>query len=163
RRRPAQAALLVAGLLLIVLLGPGSFWLLSERQAKDTARAEADLADRLHKAEGEQGEHNARGQRYHILLARVSQRKIPTPPGWAWGGRKDGRGAAAWPGREGVRNQEELASAAAACRGGVDARPTRTLVEDFPAGSMAFSPNGKLLAVGQQFKLDGPKPIAMLR
>src|SRR5262249_27404012 len=161
RRRPTQAALLVAGLLLAVLLGPGSFWLLSERQAKESACAQADQADRLRKAEGKQAQHNARVQRYHVLLARLRQRNVTTPLGWTWEGLKDVREAAALPGLEGVRSEEELASAAAACFGGVDVRSTRVLVEDFPAGSMAFSPDGKVLAVGQ-FKVHGPRTTATL-
>src|SRR5262249_57269940 len=114
-----------------------------------------DLADRLHKAEVEQGEHKARVQRYHVLLARIRQRNVTTPLGWTWEGLKDVREASALPGLEGVRSQEELASAAAACFGGVDVRQSRVLVEDFPAGSMAFSPDGKVLAVGQ-VKVHGP-------
>src|SRR5262249_53222121 len=81
--------------------------------------------------------------------------------GWTWEGLKDVRAAAALPGLEGVRSQEELASAAAACFGGVDVRRTRDLIKDFRAGSMAFRPDRKGLAVGQ-VQVHWPRTTATL-
>src|SRR4029077_16391828 len=81
------------------------------------------------------------------LLSEMRERLRKREPGWTWEILREVEEAAALP--EARENQAELRSIAASCLGGVDLRPGPTLAEGFPAYRVAFSPDGKLLALVQ--------------
>lgn len=147
RRRPALTALVVLSLTVAFIVPPGWFWYsinLQSSEARNQAAEESARQDRLARHAAEQ---NASTQRYFGLLHRLKQRNGQKPLGWTWAGLGDLKELAKidTPARDPV----ELRSEAATLFAGVDLRETGVLTNDFSAYCLAFSPDGKSLAAGQ--------------
>ena len=97
-------------------------------------------------------EERARQEKYQALLASVREARANPYPGWT----RDGvdRIATASEIRPAVLGEAELRSEAVACWVRPDLSRIATLAPDFHAVSLAYSPDGRLLALGQ-FKTHG--------
>jgi WD40 repeat protein len=133
RRRPVVACLAALTVLSLLALLGSAFWFTAHLGA---ARGEAAAARRV-----------ASTQDYHARLHRVRECAARHRPGWAWAGLDDLEHAAHLD--TPARDVLELRAEAAACLGGIDLRPCGTAAEDFNAARLAFSPDGRRLALGQ--------------
>jgi hypothetical protein len=130
RRRPDLAALgtlaAVAVLALVIVGG----WL-SVRLA--VSRAENEAARRV--------------QEYFAVIDRARHRRSEPRVGWTGESLAELAGATQLP--PAADRLPELRTEAAACLSAVDLRQVRTLSEDFPVYDLAYSPDGRLLAVSR--------------
>jgi eukaryotic-like serine/threonine-protein kinase len=108
-----------------------------ERTARKKAESEREAADIAR--------HEASTQRYHRLVNGVAKRLESPTAGWTWESLADLRAAGELDTPS--RSSEELRSAAAKCLAGTDLRAIGTLGEGTSPSWLAFSPDGKLLAV----------------
>jgi WD40 repeat protein len=147
RRNPASAALALVSAAALLLLLPGALWyhlrLAAARNAEQTAN---DLAAAARKAEAAARE-AATLRQYYALLHRVRERNAARRLGWTWANLRDLELAARL--ETAARDPVELRSEAADSLAGVDLRDKGVLLRDFSAFVLAFSPDGKTLAVGQ--------------
>jgi eukaryotic-like serine/threonine-protein kinase len=147
RRHPTSASLLALSGLILLLVLPS--WLGYERSLAESARRQKyaeELAQHEQNAR-QAADENASTQRYFGLLNQVRQRSGQKPLGWTWAGLKDLAEAA----RLNIRARDlvDLRSEAATLLAGVDLREKTILTDCFSAYCLAFSPDGKYLAAGQ--------------
>jgi WD40 repeat protein/tRNA A-37 threonylcarbamoyl transferase component Bud32 len=133
RRNPALAGLTaVAIAAVLAAVGVGGW--LSFRLA--VSRAETQAAEQV-----------AATQEFFTILERARQRRLDPRPGWTRESLADLHRAGALP--PAADYLLELRTEAAACLSGVDPRPVRTFSDDFPVYAVAYSPDGRRLALGR--------------
>jgi WD40 repeat protein len=132
RRRPATAALAAVALLALAAIPAVAIWysdrLQDESDARHVAEAEAAAGD------------------FVAVLEQVRQRRLERPPGWAAENLAAVRRAADLP--LAGRYEAGLRTEAIAALTAVDPGPPRILAPGFNAYAAAFSPDGRLLALG---------------
>jgi serine/threonine protein kinase/WD40 repeat protein len=147
RRRPTSASFLALSCLFLLIALPT--WLGYERSLAESGRRQkhAEKVAQHEQNARQAAEENASTQRYFGLLNQVRQRSSQKPLGWTWEGLKDVAEAA----RLSIpaRNLVDLRSEAATLLAGVDLREKTVLADSFNAYCLAFSPDGKYLAAGQ--------------
>src|SRR5262245_15694889 len=152
RRWPARAALLGSSLLLAFVVLPGWLWYQARLdQAQDRAR----LIEEARKA----AEEAAQVQKFYRLLFQVKERRIRRPAGWTWDNRDELRRAVNL--NPSDDNLPTLRSEAAACLAGIDLRLKQAVAPGFTARPVAFSPDGRLLALAESLSR-GPLPLRVL-
>jgi WD40 repeat protein len=147
RRNPSWAMLQAVACLVILVVLPGWWWFhlsLAEADRRQAAAVEAIERERQARLAAEV---IANTQHYYSLLHRTQQRNMQKPLGWTWAGLADIAEAA----RLDIpaRNIVDLRSEAATLLAGVDLREKTVLADSFNAYCLAFSPDGKYLAAGQ--------------
>jgi WD40 repeat protein len=147
RRNPALAGLLALGALVLLVVPPVVVWY-ETRLAydRDLARQQENTVAALRRAE-QAARDAAATQQYFARLNRVRQRRAEPAPGWTWHNLADLADLA----RSGasVRDPVELRQELAASLGSVDLRRQAVLADGMEANRVAFSPDGKYLAVTQ--------------
>ena len=134
-RRPMEAAVTVAIGIAIVCLMLVAWYGIQLRDAEKVAAVEIK-ASRLAAATRE----------YHALVAQVRDARVRLQPGWTWSGLANLRRAALLP--TPTRDSLQLRSEAAACLAAFDVREAALLAKGVAAYCLAFSPDGKRLAIG---------------
>jgi WD40 repeat protein len=147
RRNPSWALLLTLACLVAFVVLPSWQWFRVSLEEADQRNMAAEQEIGREKNARRAAEENAKNQRYYSLLNRVRQRNLQRPLGWTWAGSADIAEAA----RLDIpaRNWVDLRTEAATILVGVDVREKKVLAEDFNAYCLAFSPDGKFLAAGQ--------------
>lgn len=126
RRRPRAAALTLGAVLLIVAAPSTLLWY----------SLRLDEARRIGST-----------QEFFSLLNQVRQRQADPAPGWTWENLDDLRRAARLPAA--AQHGPELRTSAAAALSTFDLRRARTVAEGFRAYASAYTPDGRLLALGE--------------
>jgi eukaryotic-like serine/threonine-protein kinase len=137
RRRPALAALLGLGAAVLLALG-GAAWRMRELAGEAQERGRDLRATRK----------TAEVNRYHSLVFRAQEAMNSRPLGWVDQALKDLGEAASLPTE--ARDPVVLRSLVARCLAGIDLRRAAVLAEGVDAFCLAFSPDGRLLAVGDR-------------
>jgi WD40 repeat protein len=147
RRHPTAASLAALSLLFIAVVLPG--WLWQHWAMLDSAarQEQAELIAAQEQKARQAAEENARTQRYFGLINRVRQRSSQRPLGWTWAGLGELAEAARL--ETPARDLVDLRSEAATLLAGVDLREKAVLAQSFTAYCLAFSPDGKYVAAGQ--------------
>jgi WD40 repeat protein len=140
RRRPAVAALLG-----VLVLGGATAWRY-EGQLREADKRAAVEAERRQAAE-----EIAALQRYFLLTSSVRERALDPRLGWTWEGLEALQEASRL--ADDPRERVQLRSLATRCLAGVDLRRVATLAQGRPIFCLEFSPDGRLLAVGQELGL----------
>jgi WD40 repeat protein len=138
-RRPDLAGLSALALTAVLAAVVGAGWL-SIRLA--ISRSETHAAGQL-----------AATQEFFALLERVRQRRSEPSVGWTRDSLADLRRLAALP--PAAEHLPELRSEAASALGGVDLRRVATLGDGFDVYDVAYSPDGRWLALGGWGPIDG--------
>jgi eukaryotic-like serine/threonine-protein kinase len=128
KRRPVATTLLT----FTVVAGVAGVWGIGEVVS---ARRQADANKKL-----------ANTHSYYALVSGVAERGADPRPGWTWQALADIREAAALD--TDARDPVRLRSLAARCLAATDVRPVATLAEGINAFCLAFSPDGRRLAIG---------------
>jgi WD40 repeat protein len=151
RRHPAASSLLLSLFLATVVAIGLTVWALEERdradvkaveaaghatRARDHARKEADQRRRAEKALA------------HALLARVRESGVTAHPGWTWKALDDL--ATAHKLQAGEADRVDYRSLIAECLSRPDLRQVAELAEGLDANALAFSKDGKRLALGER-------------
>ena len=132
RRRPEVAGLAgLAGVAVLVAIIVGGWMSVSLAIARAETRAAGEVAAT---------------QEYYATLERVKQRRNDLRPGWTRESLDDLRRATELP--PAAERLPELRTEAAACLAGVDPRPVKTFSEDFAVYNIAYSPDGRQMALG---------------
>jgi WD40 repeat protein len=135
RRRPAQAAALLATSVAAASLVLALWYWVRLRATREVAAVEIQAAREL-----------AATQQYYSLVTGVREARARPRPGWTWTGLAALQRAALLP--TPARNTVELRSEAAACLAAFDLREAAVLAKDLVPYCLAFSPDGKRLAIG---------------
>jgi eukaryotic-like serine/threonine-protein kinase len=150
KRKPMAAALVVLSLAFLW----GMIGLLGYHWASLAAEREVSLSAQRAEAAAKE---SATAQEYYSLESSVRERNVTARadarPGWTWAGEEELIRAAQL--QTGARDLLKLRSLAAECASGVDLRQTAALPVGFTTGCLAFSPDGKRLAVGESKALGG--------
>lgn len=155
KRRPTQAALLaVSTVALMALLGL-ALWFSARLGAADgatlAARLELERSDAVSKladTKRQEAEKLAATHAFYNWLHRAHENSQVRTPGWTWNTLQElNKVLEDYPeGRALAKLQTELIGTL----GSIDARPMRELAADFAAGALAFTPDGRFLALGQE-------------
>jgi len=140
RRKPALAGALVAGAAAILCLMLALWYSVRLRATEEIAGVEVRAA-----------RETAAVQEYYSLVTQAREARVRPRLGWRWASLAAIERAARLPTE--VRDPVILRSEAAACLAGVDLREAAVLADDIPAFCLAFSPDGKRLAVGRHRRL----------
>jgi WD40 repeat protein len=124
-RRPNLALLFAVVLLAVAALLGLSFW-----YVHNLGQAEARADER----------------EYFRLFSQVRERRADPQPGWTWDSLADLRQAVRLPAA--AEHLAELRSEAASALGAIDVRRRGVVAENLNAGSLAFHPRGRWLALG---------------
>ncbi len=135
RRRPAQAAALLATSIAAASLVLAFWYWVRLHATREVAAVEIQAAREL-----------AATQEYYSLVTGVREARARPRPGWTWTGLAALQRAALLP--TPAHNPVELRSEAAACLAAFDLREAAVLAKDFVPYCLAFSPDGKRLAIG---------------
>lgn len=137
RRRPMQAAATLASGVATACLVLALWYSIRIRDMRLVATAEIRAAREV-----------AATQEYFSLVMQVREARARPRAGWTWSGRANLERAATL--RTPARNALELRSEAAVCLGTFDLREASVLAKNLQASCLAFSPDGKWLAIGPQ-------------
>jgi WD40 repeat protein len=162
RRHPAAALLAAAAVVFVFVLLPLGVWYqFSLTEARNAEQVAEQLTDAARKAEASAREAAATHE-YHALLNRVRTHGSDEPPGWTWDALADLARAAALP--TPYRDPAELRTEAATCLGTIDLRLKTILSPSVSAGALAWSPDGRTVAVAQAKAAGGllPCPVLLL-
>ncbi len=135
RRRPMQAAASLASLVAAGCLVLALWYAISLRTTRKIAAVEVQAARDV-----------AAAQEYYALVNQVRESRARPRPGWTWTGLARLRCAAGL--STSARNPVELRSEAAACLAAFDLREAAVLGSRVVPFCLAFSPDGKRLAIG---------------
>jgi len=144
-RRPALAFATTVSLAVVFVFLPGWLWYRARLEESHERERIADRVAKTAEAARLAALELAQTTEYFALLDRTRQRNERRPSGWTWAGLDDLRQAAALP--TSAYNARELATEAARCLAGVDLRLAAVWGKELPQVMIAFSPDGKLLAV----------------
>jgi eukaryotic-like serine/threonine-protein kinase len=160
-RRPALAFATVVSLAVVFVFLPGWLWYRARLEEAHERQRIADQVAKTAEAARLSALDLARTKEYFSLLDHTRQRNERRPSGWTWAGLEDLRQAAALP--TSVRSPRELATEAARCLAGVDLRRAAVWAEKLQQVMIAFSPDGKLLAVADYRDASpGPHKVRVL-
>lgn len=143
RRYPAAAGLILSLCLGTIIAVTLTIWALGER---DRANSKASEADQATQSEAEQ-RRRAETELARSLVASVRELRVSAPPGWTWTGLE--RLEAARKLEAGGVDPVETRSLLAECLGRADVRQVGVLAEGIMPAALAFTPDGKAVAVGQ--------------
>jgi WD40 repeat protein len=144
RRRPATAVLL-AVLALGVSGGLAASWSY-DRRIRD---AQAQLA--VEAGQRQAAEAIAAARRYSALIGQARERMADARLGWTWEALRDIEEAARR--TDDPQQHHELRNLAARCLAAVDLRKAATIAQGINPSCVAFSPDSRLLAVGEHLGL----------
>ncbi len=139
RRHGHQVAISFLLLLLLAVVVAAAGWTLNERKNAEIATRKADHEATL-------ATHEAASQQYHAILNRIRANRGRV--GWTQTGLDDIRRAAELDTTS--RDPSELRNEAADCLMAVDVRRSTVLGERFDVGRLAFSPDGKVIALAEK-------------
>jgi WD40 repeat protein len=146
RRHRALAGLYAVSALAAAVLGGLGLWF-SARLGTADARQRAERAERAAaEAEARAAADRAATQRFFALLNRARERSARPRPGWSWAALDDLAEAARLP--DAAAHAAELREEAALALGAADARPAGVLAPGVTAYSVAWSPDGRRVALG---------------
>jgi serine/threonine protein kinase/WD40 repeat protein len=139
QRKPAIAALSAVAVVAAIVIGAGSLW---------------------YKQQLQHAQHIANTERFYSLLTTARERPLRGTPGWSWEALdKITEAATLEPAGE---RKVELRNAAATCLTAVDLRPVGEIAHGMNPYCLCFSPDGRLLAVGQNHHvLDDKVPVQL--
>jgi WD40 repeat protein/serine/threonine protein kinase len=135
--------LVISTTAMLLTASSGSSWIYKERLARQTAEARQSASDK----ETERAKEVAQLRLYHDLLSRAREARRGARLGWTWEARDFLARAARLDSAS--RDLVELRTEAAASLGEVDLRQRATLADKMSAHCLAFSPDGRYLAVAQ--------------
>jgi WD40 repeat protein len=150
RNLMATLLILVSGIALLVVSVGSAWYSVRLAASADIARAAgiaADAAERAAEAEKEA----ARVHEYYSLVNDFRLLSAAPYQGWTWEGMATLSKAASL--ETNARNPFELRTEVATCSAAVDLKEIGTVAEGLHAYCLAFSPDGRLLAVGRSLSL----------
>ncbi len=146
-RNPTRVLLLGVTAIAVLLAG-GLLLLRQEAQRADAGRRHADAVAEVERRHAEKQKELADTQRYNALTIAAREEAARLEPGWTWRALEKLREAAGLD----LSPVDPLQhrSLVAECRSQMDLRVSvAQLAKGFSAGSMAFSPDGQILAIGE--------------
>lgn len=152
KRHPTTVVSLIATCLFLFVFLPGWWWYSDQLQAsqerehlKDAAAKSAHRAETEANKAKEAVEELAKTQKHFLILSKVQARRAFPTLGWTQTSLKDIRAAVDL----GIQNPDLVAlrSEAATCLGSVDLLQPRVVYSTITAGALAYSHDGRYLAV----------------